>query len=334
MMIHIFASGGKSGLKLDPKTAKLVQVLPLSAIGKHKPPPGDLCYADISGLGDKEISKLVNSLKRRCGTIPWGIIDPKGVVEDPAELFFNGMSDYIGRKLCISGIDGKRFGSVVTYFSGACTEAAKEKTANPESKKIKLPSNKFPGWDSIRAGEVCPFFFLYAAFEGTSNLRSRLGENGFNLLKTRLRSLLQQNLDKADPLLWIETETDFLFLLPPKAQNVRVAVTACLKMNMSTPLVISEKLGLINIPGDFRFALHYGKTAFKAPGKTGTIISEAVNFIFHLGTKFSRPGRLAISDEVPGEAIPEQLRDMFTAAGCFEDHGVIHSKMFTHSAGE
>jgi hypothetical protein len=101
---------------------------------------------------------------------------------------------------------------------------------------------------------------------------------------------------------------------------------------MSQPLIIAEKFGLINFSAEFVFALHYGKTPFKAPGKTGTIISEAVNFIFHLGTKFAKPSRLSISEDVPADIIPDQLKDMFVNAGTFEDSKIIHSKKFTYSS--
>lgn len=331
MTVYYFSSAKKTGLGLDAKSEKLVQLLPLSNLGKHNPSPGELSYIDISGCSEKEAAKLINTLKRRCPRSPWGIADPKGILQDPAEWFFSGASDYIGRKLFQSGISGKRFAAVLSYYSGPAAKKPAADVFQPEARKVKLPPGKFSGWNTIGTGEVCPFFFLYVSLEGKSNLRSRLGENGFSLLKTRQRNLLQQKLSGTDALLWIETERDFLFLIPPKLPQVKAAVTACLKILISTPLVISEHFGLVNIPADFRFALHYGKTPFRAPGKTGTIVSEAVNFIFHLGTKFAAPGRISISGDVPDESVPDELKDMFAGAGTFEDHVIIHSKKFLHS---
>jgi hypothetical protein len=201
------------------------------------------------------------------------------------------------------------------------------------AKKVTI-ANKFAGWNTLKSGEVAPFFFLYANFQGKSNLRSRLGENGFNVLKIRLRNMLQQSFAEADALLWMETESDYLFLIPPKKQNAKKIVTCCLRTLLANPLIIAEKLGLVNFSADFIFSLHYGKTPFKAPGKTGTVISEAVNFIFHLGAKFSKPGRLSISDSVPRDIIPDQLQDMFIDVGSFEDSKIIHSKKFLYSTAE
>ncbi|MDR2901164.1 MAG: hypothetical protein LBV20_06560 [Treponema sp.] len=336
MTIFIFSSAKKIDLGLDAKTAKLIQHLPLTAAGKHNPLPDDISYIDVSGLDEKETTRMIGMLKRRCLQSPWGIIDPKGIIQDPALHFFNGASDYIGTKTIKMGIIGKRFSQIQSYFlnrNGAALQS--EKTApSSAAKKTASIANKFAGWDTIKTDEICPFFFLYVNFEGKSNLRSRLGENGFNVLKTRLRNLLQYYFSDADALLWMETESNFLFLIPPKMKNAKAVVTACLKILISVPLIISEKFGLINVAADFVFALHYGKTPFKAPGKTGTVISEAVNFIFHLGTKFSKPGRISISESVPADVIPDQLKDMFLDAGNFEDSKIVHSKRFLFSSAE
>jgi hypothetical protein len=60
------------------------------------------------------------------------------------------------------------------------------------------------------------------------------------------------------------------------------------------------------------------------------VVSDAVNFIFHLGYKRAEPGRLTISDEVPEEAVPEGLRDLFVPAGEYEGRSLVHSRRFTH----
>lgn len=335
MTVYIFSSAKKIDLGLDAKNVKLIQFLPLTAIAKHVPSSDDISYIDVSGIDEKEAAKLLGTLKRRCSENPWGVIDPKGIIQDTAQLFFNGASDYIGMKTIKTGISRKRFSQIQTFFFGKnAVPAAKqiEKSAHVSAeKKSAAMVNKFAGWENIKSGESCYFLFLYVSFQGQSNLRSRLGENGFNVLKTRLRNLLQQSFSAADALLWMETESDFLFLIPPKLQNAKAAITACLKILIAVPLIISEKFGLINTSADFVFALHYGKTPFKAPGKTGTIIAEAVNFIFHLGTKFAEPGRLSISEDIPGGAIPDPLKNMFIDAGNFEDNTILHSKRFVYS---
>jgi class 3 adenylate cyclase len=101
-------------------------------------------------------------------------------------------------------------------------------------------------------------------------------------------------------------------------------------MILNSSLISIEVLEL-SVPVNFTLALHYGKTPYQAPGKTGTVISDAVNFVFHLGSKCAEPGRLTISEEVPDEALPPALNAFFTAAGEFEGLGIRHSRRFTRS---
>ena len=163
--------------------------------------------------------------------------------------------------------------------------------------------------------------------KSNANLRPIIGEAAFNTVKTRLGDVLQQALWETDALLWMETEGSSLFLIPPRAVNIRAAVEAVLKMLLNVRLIGIEKLGLL-IPVELTFALHYGQTIFQAPGQTGAVVSESVNYIFHLGTKRAESGRLSISGDLPDVSIPKNMQDMFVPASNFEDRKIWHSKKF------
>jgi len=156
-----------------------------------------------------------------------------------------------------------------------------------------------------------------------------IGESAFSTVKNRLRDTLQQNLAGADALPWMETEGNSLFLIPPKSANCKAAIEAALKMILSSRLICIEKLAL-SIPLEFTFALHYGQTTFQTPGKTGAVISETVNYIFHLGSKKAETGRLTLSGDVPDEAIPEGLSGVFNPAGMFEGIPIRQSRRFVY----
>ncbi|MDR1106881.1 MAG: hypothetical protein LBL44_11040, partial [Treponema sp.] len=270
------------GLLSDKKASALFQILPAESLGKHSPSACDMSYLDISGLGPAEIKKAAALLKKRCAASPWGIFDPRGTHEDPASFFFEGASDYLG-KTASAGLSKKRLNAAASWRGAAGgafpdggtapsrTGAAKAPSLPPK-KSAKLSPGKFEGWKSIRTGTVAPFLFLYIALstKRSDNLRSRLGEKAFTLIRGRLRELLQQRLAGASALLWMESESNFLFLVPPYAAPARAALTAGLKLVLAAPLAGIENLGLSE-PVDFTAALHYGKTAFQAPGKTGTV---------------------------------------------------------------
>ena len=329
-MINIFSSKNAAALNraLGPaKKCTWAEILPIPAGYKFK--AGDQLYLDISDLSPAELKKALVSLKKS-GAF-WGIIDPKGCAEDPASFFFDGASDYIGPVLVKKGLDKKRFAAALSCFAvrGAGKKAEKEAGAATQKKTVKLPAGKFGGWKTIRAGSTESFFFLFVSLSEQSNIRSHVGEAGYGALKNRLRDVLLQGLREANALLWMETEEACLFLVPRRAENCKMAIEASLKLILNSRLIGIEKLSL-SFLADFTFALHYGQTIFQAPGKTGTVISQSVNYIFHLGAKKAEPGRLTISGDVPEEAIPEELSGLFSPAGVFEGIPIRHSRRFVY----
>ena len=342
---HIYAGDGKMIYIISAKNAavlkrslglsnkkswiKLLPQLP----EEYKLHSGDLVYFDISVIGTSECKKLIRQFRKN-GNF-FGIIDPKGIAADPALFFFNGASDYIGQALVKKGLEKKRFAEAL---SRAC-----EKTGGPgkkersgrtggtgkssQKKNQKLVLGKFPGWKSLRPGSTGFFFFLFLSLSGKSNLLSMLGEAAFISLKNKLRDVLKKNFREANALIWMEAEGNSLLLIPPKLSNGRAAVKTALKMILNSKLICIEKLGLL-IPAEFTFALHYGQTIYQAPGQTGEVISESVNYIFHLGTKKAQYGRLTISEDVPDEAVPEGLSDLFVPSGIFEGMQTSKSRRF------
>jgi translation initiation factor 1 (eIF-1/SUI1) len=330
-MICIFSTKKAAALGLDKKSTAHVEIK-APALSKHKPETGDQTYLDISGLSAAELKKALNQLKKRCAGAFWGIIDPKGAAPDPAAFFFAGASDYIGPGAVKKGINLKRLAAALAYSQagGKAVQGDAENKAGPARKTQKLPPGKFEGWKSIRIGTSASFFFLFISLSGKSNLRSVLGEAAFSVIRNRLRDVLQQALREAEALLWMETEMNCLFLVPPGAANGKAAIEAALKLILNSRIMGIEKLG-ISVPVELTCALHYGKTVFHEPGKTGTVVSDAVNYIFHLGTKQAEKSRLTISGDVPAEIRSEDLADLFSSAGIYEDIPIDHSRKFTYS---
>lgn len=312
------------------KAAAAVSVVNLELLKNHKPHPGDVTYVDYTGLDEEARRKALSLIKRRCSGEAWGIIDPEGTLDDPALLFFSGASDYLGPAACRIGIDKARLRAVLAFADEHRRPAMADnglaaQTSN--SSCDKAPLAPFCGWKAISPGTVYPFFFLYVSVSAQVNLKTRLGEAGYINFRDRLRAHCQQAFSEADPLLWMETDASALYLVPPQAANVGVATEACLRMLLGAPLLGYERFYL-PFPISFSFALHHGSTEFAAPGKTGTIVSDAVNFIYHLGSKHAEPGRLTVSDEACRLAINHRFEDLFIPAGTFEGRSLVHSRRF------
>ena len=341
-MIYVVSSGNAAAIKRSLGTGKkfdwieIMQVIP----DKRKLKSGDQVYFDVGSLSQAELKKALGPLKKN--GVFWGVIDPKGSAADPASFFFQGACDYIAPALVKKGLDKKRFAAAFSWVLEGktagdgkfeCQKEEKTGSSAGSSKSRKgqvLPPGDFGGWKSIRSGSTGFFFFLIVSLPEKSDLRSVLGEGAFKTVKNRLRDVLQLNLREADALLWMETEGNSLFLIPPKAENCKDAVEASLKILLNSRLIGIEKLGL-SLPLELSIALHYGQTIFQAPGKTGGVVSEPVNYIFHLGTKKAETGRLTMSDDVPIDLIPAGLSDFFVSAGEFEGLPIRHSRRFCPS---
>ncbi|MBU0927802.1 MAG: hypothetical protein KKA67_08635 [Spirochaetes bacterium] len=336
MRLVFFTADRKASLAGRAKSPALAESLGVDALKAYRPEPGDLCYFDVSGLDEAGTRKAYSALRRRCGDSAWGVVDPEGAVADPATAFFAGASDYLGPAACRAGLDKARVKAVLAFAAartsaggtgGASVSPAGQRAGAAEPGACAESPAAFPGWKSIRPGSSYPFYFLYVAVSAQVNLRTRLGEAGYGTLRDRLRLQMQQALAEADALLWMETDSSALYLVPPCASNVAAASEACLRMLLGAPLVGYERLGL-PFPVDFVFAMHSGETEFEAPGKTGTIVSDAVNFSFHLGAKRAEPGRLTVSGEAYALASPRGLSDLFVPAGTYEGRSIMNSRRF------
>ena len=337
-MVYIFSGNEKTLKKAFPENAEFTD----SPLSKHSPADKDVTYFDVSGLAEAEIKKTLTQLKKSCGNSPWGIIDPKGSVKDTAALFFEGACDYLGPALLKeSGVDAKRLKEVIAWRkkqSGAAGSSADggAKSASADGKGgfiksgIKLPAaSAFPGWEKMQIGKSMPFYLLYCSLQGKVALDSRLDDKTVAQIHKNFLSHLDENLQESDGLLWMNTGKDCLFLIPPRAKCVEEAIKASVGMVISAPQIVLETLAL-SIPSNIIFALHYGTLNYIQPGKTGTIVSDAVNFIFHLGAKKAEPGRLTISGDLPDVTVPENLQDLFMPAGEYEGRKIWQTKKFSY----
>ena len=64
-------------------------------------------------------------------------------------------------------------------------------------------------------------------------------------------------------------------------------------------------------------ALHIGRTVYESRGNTGKIVSDTVNFMFHLGQKYLKSQNLFLTEAIV-PFLPEGLRECFTGVGTFE----------------
>jgi hypothetical protein len=332
MTIFVFS---KKDAALKPVFNKIkikIEYCLISQLGKYQEASGDIAYLDISLLTAADEKKYTTQLKKKCKYSAWGIIDPKGSIKDSSALFFAGASDYLGPS-ALKVVDVKHFkaaaswritqGDEVKDGENAAVPALLPKTG------IKLPAGKFPGWKALPSGKVMNFYLLYCSLHAKTALNALLGEAAYTQLYQRMIVYLKQQFQEAECQLWIDSGKDCLFLLPPKLKCAGAAITSCIRMLLSAPLIANETFNL-RVAVNFVFALHYGSVSYHPPGKTGTVVSDAMNFIYHLGAKKTEIGRIAVSSELPDGSIPAPLEDFFVSNGSFENRKIWHTKKFSY----
>jgi class 3 adenylate cyclase len=269
-------------------------------------------YFYLPGLGSKKAVALSTKLSSLADSA-WGVLDPKGEVEDPASLFFTGASDYIGPALFKSGIRPSRLKAALAHASAGreCVEAA--------------PTCSAIHWDKLTEGETVEVRFCYAAIADQENLAERIGEKRLSALKDEFASFIDSWSKECGGIAWIRDTSGCLLLFPPQdIQNN--PVLAAFRLLLDRILVGYE---VFHLPTSisFRFAFHAGRTVWRKPGATGTVVSDDVNFAFHLGQRTDIDGRIVVSESA-GAAIPPYLRDVFFSMGSFEGRSLLASRRF------
>jgi hypothetical protein len=334
MSIYIFTNKAAALKTVFGKSAQFRSVSELSG---HSPGSEESTYIDVSGLTDAEIKKVLPQIKKACRNSAWGVIDSKGSVKDIGALFFDGACDYLGPHALKDAklITPKRLKEPVHFrklrVSSSAEAGEEEESSGSVLPKtgIKLPESSFTTWKKVQSGKSMSFYLLYCAIQGKVALDTRFDMKVVAQVHGRFLEYLEERFEDCDGLLWINTGKDCLFLIPPKAKCVEEAVKACIGTIISAPLVTFETLG-ITVPVNFIFALHYGSVTYKPPGSTGTVVSDAVNHVFHLGAKKAETGRLTISGDLPDKTIPQSLHDSFISVGEFEERKIWHTKKFTY----
>jgi hypothetical protein len=268
-------------------------------------------YFDL-GLGEKRVLELAAKLEdvEPCG---WGVIDRAGESADPARYFRAGAGDYVGERLFKAGFPPERLEAVLDYAGFETGEGAPDEDED------------FPGWSRLKEGSEVPVRFCYAAIGNQKGLYERIGEKRLGKLREDFAAFLEPWSKECGGILWIRDTTGCLILLPPRDEGMN-PILAAFRLILDRALIGYEVFKL-EVPLTLRFAFHAGHTMWRKPGATGDIVSEDVNFAFHLGTKAAGDGYILASTEVE-KSIPDSISDLFAPAGDFEGRSLLASRRF------
>ncbi len=297
-----------------PKDADL-EILPLRGLKRtvQKPLNADLVYLDIADIGEAGLGRYASALAS-AEKLPWGVLDTAGELTDPARAFFRGARDYLGPGALRAGITPARLSEIRAFAGLECPNPAA-----PE------PAKRFPGWDRLPEGSEIDVRFCYVSVGDPEGLRERIGEKRLRKLREDFAGFMASWAAECGGIAWMRDPEGTLLLFPERDEGTS-PVLAAFRLILDRALVGYEVFRL-EVPLTFRFSFHAGRTVWRRPGSTGTIVSGDVNFIFHLGGKYCSDGRITLSAETEA-SIPAQIRDLFVPAGDFEGRRILASRKF------
>ncbi len=312
-----------------------------------------LLYYDLDGDSDHSRDRALRYLTRGPEHAV-GVIDGAEAVPDPAELFHAGAVDYLGPNVLESGVHPRRVKRAVSLFEqayarngddelhgseennghGSLADAdvgrsvnhsdsapvglqlAERMTLSPAAAE-RMAAYRPSGldWGAVRSSQEYTFLMLYAELDLDNELRRIWSTRRIERLAGSFRSYLESELAGHNARAWMWSDTAGLFLIPFDGRHCPV-LRDCVRLMLSQTLMAVEWLGLSHSVG-FRLALTTGDTVYEDSGQTGDIISDSVNFVFHLGKRYLKPGRFVVDEEALWQADPH-LHALFSFDGRYD----------------
>ena len=175
-------------------------------------------------------------------------------------------------------------------------------------------------WGEIKQGQEFTFFLMYAELDRYLQLKDRQADSQVSKLISVYRTYLESEVSPAGGRLWIWNEPGGLFLFPYDGESYQPVVT-CIRLMLNKKIFNVEMIGS-TIFYSYRIALHAGKTVFRRRGDTEQIVSEAVNYIYHMGQRFTEKGNLCITEDA-ARVLPRSLQEVFLPVGSFEGKKIL-----------
>ncbi|MBN1798315.1 MAG: adenylate/guanylate cyclase domain-containing protein [Spirochaetales bacterium] len=282
-----------------------------------------LLYLDISTYTEKQLFGLLNLLDRT-DFIRFGIIDTKETVKDKAQLFFKGASDYLGINQCKNDIRPARLKNIIAFKPFADIpdrhQITRAKDASAAASKLRCAKN----WESIQSGNEYLFYMMFIELDGYHEIQQRVGEKAIERLLSSFQKVTANYLVHEKGRLWIWNDFGGIILFPA-GNKIQGIIAACMRLMLSRRLISIEQCAQ-KVLLSYRIVLQTGSTMYHERGKTGRIISDSVNSLSHLGTKFARPGNFYITDDLFTKA-PEALQECFSCAGEFQNTALFRMRL-------
>jgi class 3 adenylate cyclase len=293
---------GRRGIEHAPPT-RLAEVLP--SLG-----PGDLLYLDLSSFTAAEARARLKQLLDRSDLFV-GVIDPKGTVKDVPSLFHDGAVDYVDGAAWKAGIPPRRLGRAAAYARALKRYPDAADRAEPTARPGR-PSGA--DWSRIREGEEYTFSLLFIELDGAEDLEQRFGAANLAEALASFHAYVERSVAPFGGRTWIWSRFGGIVLFPFDGRREQAAPCG-LSMVLYKYLYDIEESRFPHFVS-WRMAAHVGDVVWRERA-TGTLVSETLNSVFHLGQQFVPAGSFHVTDEIR-QLAGDPMRKFFVPAGHYE----------------
>ncbi len=287
---------------------------------KNGPIP-EVLYLDTTGMELKEIKKRFKAFFQ-AGVLTVGVLDPRDGIADPAEIFHLGASDYLGKRLLKEDLKPSRLKRVIEYSESFMDEGEEVSACEAESPGS-LASIPGGNWELAETGTCYAFTFLFVEMDLPQDWKKKAGAAHLKKVKELFHNHVKRAVEPSNGRVWMWNEFGGVVLFPLLDNSSRVVQTAA-RLMLNRVLHSVEEFPFKTLIS-YRMAIHTGESVYHKRGETGTIVSDTVNFIFHLGQKFAEPGQLYITKEIYAEMHPG-FRSLFLPQGAFENREIFRMR--------
>lgn len=196
--------------------------------------------------------------------------------------------------------------------------------APPAPKKIHIKKLAPPSisWDRVKENSEYSFCFLFVELLPSGEWKGKSGASHQEQMQTAFQDAVTRRVEDFDGKIWMWNEWTGLVLFPFDGKKCD-AIVPGIRLLLNRVLLSIEG-GDFQTVLNYKLALHVGSTRYRRRGQTGTIVSDDVNFIFHLGVKKADANSLYLSESAYFR-ISERLYPLFQEKGVFEGHQVYRA---------
>ena len=241
-----------------------------------------------------------------------------GGVDDPARFFHLGAVDYIGKKLLFQGLSCAR----VKMAIDTCVYQETESDGSAAMQEDWKLSGR--DWKGVRSGQEYTFCFMFVEIDLLNEWKKKSGQTHLDAVKETFQIHMERFANTLSGKIWMWTDLGGLILFPFDGARCDIILESIrLVLNRT---IISAEVYRYHTDITYRIVLHIGNTIYRSRGNTGTIVSNSVNFLFHLGNKFAESGNLYLTEPVR-RFIPDGFKDCFVPVDTFEGVPIIRMRI-------